>query len=73
MKGRITSEYVRIVKKLCRSKPNSGNMISSINAWAASVLCCSAGIVDWTVEEQVSMDRRARKILAGRRKSADQH
>eukprot|EP00112_Aurelia_sp_Birch-Aquarium-sp1_P013553 Seg288.2 transcript_id=Seg288.2/GoldUCD/mRNA.D3Y31 product="hypothetical protein" protein_id=Seg288.2/GoldUCD/D3Y31 len=39
-------------------------MISSINAWAVSVLRYSAGIADWTVEELVSMDRRTRKILA---------
>ena len=64
MKDKITSEYVRRVKKLCRSKLNGGNMISGINAWAVSVLRYSAGIVDWTVEELVSMDRRTRKILA---------
>ena len=39
-------------------------MINGINAWAVSVLRYSAGIVDWTVEELVSMDRRTRKILA---------
>ena len=64
MKGKITSEYVRRVKKLCRSKLNGGNLISVINTWAVSVLRYSAGIVDWTVEELVSMDRRTRKILA---------
>ena len=64
MKDKITSEYVRRVKKLCRSKLNGGNMISGINAWAVSVLRYSAGIVDWTVEELVSMDRRTRKMLA---------
>ena len=64
MKGKITSEYVRRVKKLCRSKLNGGNLISGINTWAVSVLRYSAGIVDWTVEELVSMDRRTRKILA---------
>jgi len=64
MKGKITSEYVRRVKKLCRSKLNGGNMISGINAWAVSVLRYSAGIVDWTVEELVSMDRRTRTIMA---------
>ena len=62
MKGKITSEYVRRVKKLCRSKLNGGNLISGINTWAVSVLRYSAGIVDWTVEELVSMDRRTRKI-----------
>ena len=64
MKGKITSEYVRRVKKLCRSKLNGGNMINGINAWAVSVIRYSAGIVDWTVEELVTMDRRTRKILA---------
>ena len=36
MKGKITSEYVRRVKKLCRSKLNGGNLISGINTWAVS-------------------------------------
>ena len=64
MRGKITSEYVRRVKKLCRSKLNGGNLISGINTWAVSVLHYSAGIVDWTAEELVSMDRRTGKILA---------
>ena len=38
-------------------------MINRFNAWAVSVLRYSAGIVDWTVEELASMDRRTRKIL----------
>ena len=53
-----------MVKKLCRRKLNEGNMISGIKAWAVSTLRCSAGIVDLTVEELVSMDRRTWKILA---------
>ena len=64
MKDKITSEYARRVKKLCRSNLNGGNMISGINAWAVGVICYSAGIVDWTMEELVSMNRRTRKILA---------
>ena len=39
-------------------------MINGINAWAVGVIRYSAGIVDWTMEELVSMDRRTRKILA---------
>ena len=64
MKDRITSEYMRRVRNLCRSKLNGGNMISGIKAWAVSVLRYTADIVDWTVEELVSMDRRTRKVLA---------
>ena len=31
---------------------------------ASDVVRCSAGIVDWIVEEVVSVDRKTRKILA---------
>ena len=64
MKERITSEYVRRVKKLCTSKLNGGNLVSGINAWAVGAIRYSAGILDWTMEDLVSMDRRTRKILA---------
>ena len=40
-------------------------MISGINAWAVGVIRYSAGIVDLTMGELVSMNRRTRKILAG--------
>ena len=49
---------------MCRSKLNGGNMISGINAWDVGVIRYSAGIVDWTMEVLVSMDRRTKKILA---------
>ena len=58
MKGKITSEYVRRVKKLCRSK------FKWHHAWAVGVVRYSAGIVDWTVKELVSMNKKTRKILA---------
>ena len=64
MKVKITSEYIRRVKKLCRSKLNGGNLIGGINTWAVGVVRYSAGVVDWTMEEMTSMDRRTRKILA---------
>ena len=64
MKDKITSEYVRRVKKLCRSKFNRGNLISGINTWAVGVVRNRWGILDWTMEEVANMDRRTRKILA---------
>ena len=64
MKGKITSEYIRRVKKLCRSKLNGGNLIDGIIPWAVGVVRYRAGIVDWTMEEVANMDRRTRKILA---------
>ena len=64
MKGKITSEYIRRVKKLCRSKLNEGNLIDGIKTWAVGVVRYGTGIVDWTMEEVANMDRRTRKILA---------
>ena len=64
MKDEITSEYIRRVKKFCRSKLNEGNLIPGINTWALCVVRYSASIVDWTMEEEANMDRRTRKILA---------
>ena len=64
MKGKITSEYIRRVKKLCRSRLNGGNLIDGINTWAVGVVRYSAGIADWTMEEVANMNRRTWKILA---------
>ncbi|XP_068703960.1 uncharacterized protein [Montipora foliosa] len=63
-KGQILSEYIRRVKKLCRSKLNGGNLLYGINNWAVGVVRYNAGIVDKTMEEVANMDRRTRKILA---------
>ena len=38
-------------------------MITAINAWAASLVRYSAGIVNWTMEELRLMDRKTRKIM----------
>ena len=59
-KGKITAEFVRRVKKLCRSKSNGGNLISLINAWGVGVVHYSAGIADRTVEELDSLDSKTR-------------
>ena len=63
MKERITSGYVKRVKKLCKSKLNAGNLSQGINTWAVSVIRYTAGIVDWTLEEMQNLDRKTRKIM----------
>lgn len=64
MKGKTTVEYIGRFKKLCRSKLNGKKRINGINAWAVGVVLHSAGIMDWTVEDLVSMGRKTWKILA---------
>jgi len=43
---------------------NRGNLINGVNARAVAVARYSVGIVDWTKEELVNMDRRTSKIMA---------
>ena len=64
MKGTTTVEYIGRVKILCRSRLNGEKLINFINAWAVGVVPYSAGIMDWTVEDLVSMGRKTWKILA---------
>jgi len=45
IKEKITAEYKRRLKKLCRSKLNGGNLITGINSWAVGVIRYGGGIV----------------------------
>ena len=64
MKCKVTAEYTGRVKRLCTFKLNSRNRIRGINVWAIGVERYSAGILDWTINGLVNMDRRIWKILA---------
>ena len=44
------------------NKLTERNLISVICVWAAGVVRCSAGILEWTMEELGSTDRKTRKI-----------
>ena len=46
MKRKVSSEYMRRVKLLAKSKLYAGNLIRVINAWAVGVVRYSAGIID---------------------------
>ena len=68
MRQKISSEYIRRIKALCRSKLNSGNLTTGINAWAIGVIRYSAGIIEWRKEDLQKLDRKTRKILTMNRK-----
>ena len=59
MKGKITTEYIRRVKKLCKSKLNGGNPKNGLNPWAVGVARYSAGIVDWIKNERLNIEERS--------------
>ena len=63
MKELLRNEYFRRVRKMLKSRLNSGNVIQAINSRAVSVIRYGAGIVDWTKNELQEMDRKTRKLL----------
>ena len=62
MKGKITKEYKRRVRKVLETKLNGENMIKGINTWAVSLIRYSAAFLDWTKEEKQSIDQKTRKL-----------
>ena len=64
MKAKIGEEYIRRLKRLCRSKLNVGNLVLGINSWAVAVVRYGAGIMEWTKEELANLDRMTRKIMS---------
>ena len=63
MKGKVSNEYKRRVRKILETKLNGGNIIKGINTWAIPVLRYSAAFLHWTKAELQEMDRRTRKLL----------
>ena len=48
MKDKIGKEYLRRVRRVAHSKLNGGNLIQTINTWAASLVRYAGGIIEWT-------------------------
>ena len=63
VKTLVQVEYKRRLKSMLKSKLNGGNLVKAINAYAASVVRYTAGIVKWTKEELETLDRMTRRQL----------
>ena len=63
MKSVIQKEYYRRVRKILKTRLNSGNTVKAINSRAVSLVRYGAGIIEWTKDELKTMDRKTRKLL----------
>ena len=63
MKTRLQNEYYRRLKRILKSKLNGKNVIMAVNTWAVSVLRYGAGVINWTIAELESIDRKTRKQM----------
>ena len=63
MKEKVTKEYFRRVKKILKSKLNSGNVVRAINSRAVAFIRYGAGLIKWTKDELKNIDRKTRKTM----------
>ena len=47
----VSKEYIRRLKKVLKSKLNSGNLVHGVNTWAVFLLRYSAAFVSWSKSE----------------------
>ena len=63
LRKKATQEYIRRLKKICRSELSSKHKIAAINQMALPVLTYGFGIIDWQQIEIDNLDVKTRKIL----------
>ena len=56
MKLNVSKGYIRRLRKVLKSKLNSGNLVCGVNTWAASLLRYSAAFVSWRKSELQAID-----------------
>ena len=63
MKGKVKKEKYRRMRKVLKTKLNSGNVFKAINTWEVSVVRYSAAFLGWSRLQLEEIDRRTRKLL----------
>ena len=51
MKLNVSTEYIRRLRKVLKSKLNGGNLVGGTNTWAVSILRYSVAFVSWEKSE----------------------
>ena len=59
----VSKEYIRRIRKVLKSKLNSGNLVRGVYTWAVSLLRYSAAFVSWRKSELQAIDRKTRKLF----------
>ena len=64
MKDALTTRYKYRVKKILSSYLSGKHIIHAINIFAVPLLCYSAGLIKWTLQELQQLDVKTRKLLS---------
>ena len=62
MKLNVSKEYIRMLRKVLKSKLNDGNLVRGLNTWAVSLLRYSAAFVSWMKSELQAIERKTRNL-----------
>ena len=57
MKQSMSKDYLKRIRKILKSKVNGGNIVSTINSRAVSLVQYGAGIIRWSKDELRALDR----------------
>ena len=63
LRRKATQEYLRRLKKICRSELSAKHKITAINQMALPVLSYGFGIIDWPQKDIDNLDVKTRKVL----------
>ena len=63
IKLNVSKKYIRRLRKVLKSKLNSGNLVRGANTWAVSLLRYSSAFVSWRKSELQAIDRKTRKLF----------
>ena len=63
MKLNVSKEYIRMIRKVLKSKLNGGNLVHGVNTLAVSLLSYSAVFVSWRKSKLQAIDRKIRKLF----------
>ena len=58
MKLNVSKEYIRRLRKILKSKLNSGNLVRGVNTWAISLLRYTVAFVSWRKSEVQAIDEK---------------
>ena len=73
MKLKVSNEYFKRLRKVLKSKLNSGNLVQGVNTWVVSLLSYSAAFISWKKCELQVIDRKTKlfKIYGGLHPKSD--
>ena len=63
MKLNVSKKYIRRLRKVLKSKLNSGNLVRGANTWAVYLLRYSSAFASWRKSELQAIDRKTRKLF----------